>query len=367
VFDEQGTLVALIAEDYTGLGNEVGRQLLRTRRSFSATVLSADGSQVIFRVRRPMYLVTSTMFIEDGAGQPIGEVHRRWSMLNRNYDLYMHKAQFASITGNFLAWEFELKDVKAGTLAFIDRNFQGFGKEIFTDAGKYVIHFGMPADEADKVAANLAAHKAEHAALVAETAKAEGKPAPAQTQAPAPPVTPLALARTGVAVIPTVAGNELQVARPMELDERMVTLACAISIDYDFFSQHSSGHGLAGGMMPMMMPIPLPGMGGGGDAEGGAGGVAGGAAAGAAGGVVDGGGAVPEPGMDAPQQSDGGDSGWGMGDQGGGAQEQGAGGWGGNDEEMKWDDGAGESSGGGEGEGGGVLGTLWEWVSGGGE
>jgi hypothetical protein len=27
-------------------------------------------------------------------------------------------------------------------LALIDRNFQGFGKELFTDAGKYVIHFG---------------------------------------------------------------------------------------------------------------------------------------------------------------------------------------------------------------------------------
>ena len=27
-------------------------------------------------------------------------------------------------------------------LALLDRNFQGFGKELFTDAGKYVVHFG---------------------------------------------------------------------------------------------------------------------------------------------------------------------------------------------------------------------------------
>jgi hypothetical protein len=38
--------------------------------------------------------------------------------------------------------------VRPGTLALIDRNFQGFGKELFTDAGKYVIHFGMPPDTA---------------------------------------------------------------------------------------------------------------------------------------------------------------------------------------------------------------------------
>ncbi len=33
-------------------------------------------------------------------------------------------------------------------LALIDRNFQGFGKELFTDAGKYVIHFGSKPSEA---------------------------------------------------------------------------------------------------------------------------------------------------------------------------------------------------------------------------
>ena len=42
--------------------------------------------------------------------------------------------------------------VPAGVLALIDRNFQGFGKELFTDAGKYVIHFGdKPADAAEQV------------------------------------------------------------------------------------------------------------------------------------------------------------------------------------------------------------------------
>ena len=40
----------------------------------------------------------------------------------------------------------------AGVLALIDRNFQGFGKELFTDAGKYVIHFGSkPTEAAEQV------------------------------------------------------------------------------------------------------------------------------------------------------------------------------------------------------------------------
>ena len=66
----------------------------------------------------------------------------RWHFWKRKYDLYLGKRQFAAIEGGFLAWEFALRDATGGTLALIDRNFQGFGKELFTDAGKYVIHFG---------------------------------------------------------------------------------------------------------------------------------------------------------------------------------------------------------------------------------
>lgn len=46
----------------------------------------------------------------------------------------------------------------AGVLALIDRNFQGFGKELFTDAGKYVIHFGSkPTEAAEQASAPCSA------------------------------------------------------------------------------------------------------------------------------------------------------------------------------------------------------------------
>ena len=43
VLDQDGNVVALLAEDMGGLGKEVGRQFLRTRRSFTATILSPEG------------------------------------------------------------------------------------------------------------------------------------------------------------------------------------------------------------------------------------------------------------------------------------------------------------------------------------
>jgi hypothetical protein len=60
-----GNLVALLTEDEGSIGRAVGRQLLKTRRPFTATVMSPEG-QVIFRMRRPFYLVNSSIFIEVG-------------------------------------------------------------------------------------------------------------------------------------------------------------------------------------------------------------------------------------------------------------------------------------------------------------
>ena len=45
-----------------------------------------------------------------------------------------------------------------------------------------------------------------------------------------------------------------EVARPLSIDERTLVLATAVSIDFDYFSQHSHGSGF----MPWLMPIPMP-------------------------------------------------------------------------------------------------------------
>ena len=37
--------------------------------------MPCTGEQVIFRVRRPMYLINSTIYVEDGEGNVIGEVN----------------------------------------------------------------------------------------------------------------------------------------------------------------------------------------------------------------------------------------------------------------------------------------------------
>ncbi len=108
VLDETGATVALLAEETSGVGSAIARQALRARRSFVASLLSPDGSRVLARVRRPLYLVNSTTTIEDDSGEVVGEVVQKWHPLRRKYELFIDKVQVAAIDSPLLAWEFTL-------------------------------------------------------------------------------------------------------------------------------------------------------------------------------------------------------------------------------------------------------------------
>lgn len=167
--------------------NVLFRQLLRLRRPFVAFITDAMGNER-FRVRRPFWWITSSIYTEIN-GKEIGVVHRRWHLWKRVYDLYLGNKQFAVVENpGFWNWTFTLRDIEGNVLAQIDRDWRGFGFEIFTDAGQYVIRFGS-SDPSSK---------------------------------------------TG----PAAVIQDLEIARPLTLSERAVTVALAISLDNDYFSRH---------------------------------------------------------------------------------------------------------------------------------
>ncbi|KZV24161.1 altered inheritance rate of mitochondria protein 25 [Dorcoceras hygrometricum] len=165
--------------------NVIARQLLRLRRPFVAYITDGLGNE-LFRVRRPFWWITSSIYAEIN-GQEVGVVHRRWHLWRRIYDLYLGNKQFAVVENpGFWNWTFTLKDIDGNVLAEIDRDWRGFGFEIFTDAGQYVIRFGT-ADSA---------------------------------------------------VGPALGIQELSVTRSLTLSERAVAVALAVSLDNDYFSRH---------------------------------------------------------------------------------------------------------------------------------
>lgn len=311
MMDGQGNTLGYIAEQDHGMGSSMARQVFKTHRSFTTHIFDRYEREVL-RIHRPFAYINSKIRIYDpvpegGYGELetstalqgtsassvvnqgavaqisplkleemriIGEAQQRWAPLRRKYDLFSYRAlasapendktprlesgdkpneettalteakapeqaieagmsQFAHVNEPFLSWDFTLRDENNSTIGSVNRNFAGFAREIFTDTGVYALRM-------------------DSAAQTATLENAEGKEV----------------------------GRYEREATGMTLDQRAVMLASAVSIDFDYFSRHSSSGGGMG-----FMPLWFPGMGGGAAAEGGAaaGGVAG--AAGEAGAI----------------------------------------------------------------------------------
>ena len=214
--------------------------------------------------------------------------------------------QFAYVDEPFLSWDFSLKSSDHKLIGSVNRNFSGFGREIFTDTGVYALRMD-----------------------------AAGSPSGAE-------------ALSSNDQVKTYDDDEKRIG--MTLDQRAVMLATAICVDFDYFSRKSGNNGI----MPMWLPVWMGGGGGGGEA-----GAAG--AAGEAGGEA-GGGGVGGVAADDASPTNGADSPWGSADSGGAGQPSGGMGeevWG---EQSPWEGGSqGQSGGGGEGGSGGGDGEGGSW------
>lgn len=205
--------------------------------------------------------------------QIIGESQQQWAPLRRKYNLFLHRdvpdtdapqltsgelplsnstalqpsaaetpnsggrfGQFAYVDEPFLSWDFSLLTQDKRLMGSVNRNFAGFGRELFTDTGVYALRMDS---------ASLA-QEPKH--VISKTGQRHEGAGPAMT-----------------------------------LDQRAVMLATAVSVDFDYFSRHSGNHG---GIMPGFWPLWLPG--GGGAAAEGAEGAAAGAEAGESGSVIEG-------------------------------------------------------------------------------
>ncbi|KAK5111364.1 hypothetical protein LTR62_005204 [Meristemomyces frigidus] len=298
IMDGQGQTIGYIAEQDHGIGSTMARQFFKTHRSFTTHIFDKQEQEVL-RIHRPFAYINSRIRIYDpvpegGYGnietstalhgtsassviQPgavaqvsplkldemriIGEAQQQWAPLRRKYNLFSYRpldpptedndipriesgdeptsnttalteakapdqaieagmSQFAHVNEPFLSWDFNLRDESGGTVGSVNRNFGGFAREIFTDTGVFSLRMESAAQ---------------------------------------------------ASVLESTEGNEVQrferEARSMTLDQRAVMLATAVSIDFDYFSRHSSQTG-GMGFMPIFWPM------GGGAAEGG---VAGGA------------------------------------------------------------------------------------------
>ncbi|KIW13495.1 hypothetical protein PV08_08683 [Exophiala spinifera] len=288
ILDPNGAHIGYMAEHDGGLGKAMARQWLRTHRPFTTHVFDKHGREVL-RFHRPFSWFVSRIRVYDPltaqvtsersspapqdpsvpdtmsslqqishvpieSMRVIGEAVSEWAPLRRKYNLFVHPRnaagpeaaaprQFAAVNEPFLSWDFSLIDPNSRLIGSVNRSFRGLGREIFTDTGSYVIRMDAAGSETDTQQDDVGDQSGNEPQAYSEALGS----------------------KNGMA--------------GMSLDERACVLATAVTLDYDYFSRHSSFGG-SGGFLPLWM--------GGGEAAGGAAGGAAGAGEAAGGAVVGG-------------------------------------------------------------------------------
>lgn len=246
IVDPAGNPIGYIAEEDTTFVKAMSRQMLRTHRPFKASVLDLEGNEIL-KIHRPFAFINSRIMISTPDDRLIGEVQQEWHLIRRRYNLFtveqpdpteyevvdttataltnekakgdaksLNRVQFAHIDGGFLALDFDMQDEQGQKMASVNRNFVGFARELFTDSGQYALRFD--------------------AAVIQDLQQQQGLGAT--------PTTPnnekeLQQAQEIQANKDEKALAQLVDRGGLTLDQRAIMLACAVSIDFDYFSRHS--------------------------------------------------------------------------------------------------------------------------------
>ncbi|CAB4255630.1 similar to Saccharomyces cerevisiae YJR100C AIM25 Putative protein of unknown function [Maudiozyma barnettii] len=216
--------VGWAVERQRSFGQMMMRQLTKLHRPFVVDLFDQNDNY-LFKIDRKFSFINSKLKVwsndeytnnePTSEGILIGETVQSWHLWRRRYNLFVQEfkkrqhnenidggdsashmlSQFGAIDAPFLSFEFPLMDEQNKILASVDRNWVGLGREFLTDTGVYVVRFD---------------------------AKNSFK---------------------GV-YDPSVLSDHV-----LNLDQRAILLANAISIDFDYFSRHSRGLG-SGGFLP---------------------------------------------------------------------------------------------------------------------
>ena len=141
VMDPSGRELYYAAEEG---GSALLRVFLKALRPFELHIVSPDG-QTIIRAKRPFRFFFHRIDVFDRAGQIIGSIEKRFSLIRRIYSVMDRNGKEGyQLFGPILhPWTFEIKQDDR-FLGKITKKWSGLLKEGFTDADNFGVSF--PAD-----------------------------------------------------------------------------------------------------------------------------------------------------------------------------------------------------------------------------
>jgi uncharacterized protein YxjI len=138
VFDEAGHEIYLAFEEG---GSLLIRWWLRALRPFEIVLLTPN-RQPVLRIRRPFRFYFHQVQIRDAAGRLLGTIRRRFSVLQRRYNVLDDQGHTVyELFGPLVhPWTFEIRRDE-DVFGRITKRWSGLGKEVFTDADNFGVEW----------------------------------------------------------------------------------------------------------------------------------------------------------------------------------------------------------------------------------
>ncbi len=141
ILDDKEGLILFAAEEATGLGGALLRQILGHWRSFKVVIFDQDRNPR-FHLHFPFRWFFKSLTVTDDQGQTLGTLEERFAILRKKFDVLDPQGRvLARINSSFFRfWTFEFFH-RGRSLGKIQKKWSGGMAELFTDKDNFVVSF----------------------------------------------------------------------------------------------------------------------------------------------------------------------------------------------------------------------------------
>lgn len=139
MFDDKGVEVGSIRQKLSVAQKLLRLVLNKGMLPFHLEIKDLNGD-LQASVSRGWTFFLSKIVIADGNGAQLGIIKQKFRLFKPTFTIYSNSNDLlATISGDWKAWEFSIKDAKENSIGSISKKWAGAMQELFTSADKYMV------------------------------------------------------------------------------------------------------------------------------------------------------------------------------------------------------------------------------------
>lgn len=141
ILDQDSNPLAFAAEQSTGIGGTILRQIFGHWRSFKVVIFD-ENRKPIYKLSFPFRWFFKTLILSEAEGRMIGKLEERFAIFRKKFDVYdANGALVAKINSSFFRfWTFEFFHNNR-SLGKVQKKWSGVLGEFFTDKDNFIVTF----------------------------------------------------------------------------------------------------------------------------------------------------------------------------------------------------------------------------------